>query len=44
VDGIVVELMEAACGVKYCDAAGEIVIRDIKGVSVPFAPRACSGA
>lgn len=37
VDEIIVDLMEAACGVEFSDAAGEIVIRDIEGVSVPFA-------
>jgi hypothetical protein len=37
VDEIVVNLMAAACGVEYRDAVGEIVIREIEGVSVPFA-------
>jgi hypothetical protein len=37
VDEIVVDLMESACGVQYSDVAGQVVIREIEGVSVPFA-------
>lgn len=36
-DEIVVDLMLSACGVTYTEAAGEIEIKDIQGVSVPFA-------
>lgn len=37
VDEIIVDLMQAACGVEYGDAAGEVIIRDIEGVGIPFA-------
>jgi hypothetical protein len=37
VDEIIVDLMKAACGVEYGDAGGEIIIRDVKGTSIPFA-------
>ena len=36
-DEIVVDLMLAACGVTYDDAATEIEIREVQGVPIPFA-------
>lgn len=36
-DEIVVDLMLAACGVTYEDAANEIEIREVQGVAIPFA-------
>ena len=36
-DEIVVDLMLAACGVTYDDAASEIEIRELQGVAIPFA-------
>ncbi len=36
-DEIVVDLMLSACGLVYAEAAGEIEIRQIQGVSIPFA-------
>jgi hypothetical protein len=36
-DEIVVDLMKAACGVEYDDAAGEIEHISVNGVDVPFA-------
>ncbi len=36
-DEIVVDLMLAACGVTYDDAADEIELREIQGVAIPFA-------
>jgi hypothetical protein len=36
-DEIVVDLMLAACGVTYDDAASEIEIRELRGVAIPFA-------
>ncbi len=37
VDEIIVDIMEAACGVEYRDAAGEIVVKNIQGTNIPFA-------
>lgn len=37
VDEITVDLMKAACGIEYGDTAGEVIIRDMDGVSIPFA-------
>ncbi len=37
VDEIIVDLMKSACGIEYGDASGEIVVREIEGVSIPFA-------
>jgi len=36
-DEIIVDLMKTACGLEYSAAAGEVIIRDIEGVSIPFA-------
>ncbi len=36
-DEIVVDLMLAACGVTYDDAANEIEMREVQGVAIPFA-------
>jgi hypothetical protein len=36
-DEIVIDLMAAACGVTYEEAAGEILVREIDGTSIPFA-------
>jgi hypothetical protein len=36
-DEIVVDLMQSACGIDYGEAAGEVVIREINGTSIPFA-------
>jgi hypothetical protein len=36
-DEIVVDLMLAACGVTYDDAANEIETREVQGVAIPFA-------
>jgi hypothetical protein len=36
-DEIVVDLMLAACGVTYDDAANEIEMREVRGVAIPFA-------
>lgn len=36
-DEIVVDLMKAAGGIDYAEAASEIVIREIQGVAIPFA-------
>jgi hypothetical protein len=35
-DEIVVDLMLAACGVTYDDAANDIETRDVQGVAIPF--------
>lgn len=37
VDEIIVDLMKTACGVEYTDVGGQVIIRDIDGVSIPFA-------
>jgi hypothetical protein len=36
-DEIVVDLMLSACGITYQEAVSEIEIKEIKGISVPFA-------
>ncbi len=36
-DEIVVDLMRAACGIDYRGASGEIDVRTIDGVKIPFA-------
>jgi hypothetical protein len=36
-DEIVVDLMKAACGIEYGDAAGEVITREIDGTAIPFA-------
>jgi hypothetical protein len=36
-DEVTVDLMKAACGVEYSDAAGEVIVRDMDGVNIPFA-------
>ncbi len=38
-DEIVVDLMLAACGLTYADAAGEIEFAEIDGVRIPFASK-----
>lgn len=36
-DEIVVDLMKSACGIDYAEAAKDVVIREVQGVSIPFA-------
>jgi len=36
-DEIVVDLMRSACGIEYEEAAKDIVIREVRGVPIPFA-------
>jgi len=36
-DEIVVDLMQSACGIDYDEAAKEAIIREVKGVPIPFA-------
>jgi hypothetical protein len=36
-DEIMVDLMQSACGIQYAEAAKEIVVRSVGGVSIPFA-------
>lgn len=36
-DEVLVDVMTAACGIKYNETAGEVQIFDIEGVSIPFA-------
>lgn len=36
-DEIVVDLMKSACGIDYEEAAKDVVIRELSGVSIPFA-------
>lgn len=36
-DEIVVDLMHSACGIDYAGASGEITIREVEGVAIPFA-------
>jgi len=36
-DEIVIDLMKAACGVEYGEASREVVVRNIRGTSIPFA-------
>lgn len=39
-DEIVVDLMKSASGIDYDEASGEIVMREIDGVQIPFASEA----
>jgi hypothetical protein len=36
-DEIMVDLMRSACGIPYEEAAKEIVVREVRGVPIPFA-------
>ncbi len=36
-DEIVVDLMRAACGIEYEEAAQDVVVREVGGVQIPFA-------
>ncbi len=36
-DEIVVDLMHAACGIQYAEAAKEAVVHEVQGVRIPFA-------
>ena len=36
-DEVVVDLMKSACGIDYAEAARDVVIRQVKGVPIPFA-------
>jgi hypothetical protein len=36
-DEVVVDLMKAACGIEYAEAAQEIEYREVDGVRIPFA-------
>ena len=36
-DEIVVDLMRAACGIEYAEAAQDMVFREVLGVRIPFA-------
>lgn len=36
-DEIVVDLMRAACGIDYAEAAKDVVVREVHGVPIPFA-------
>jgi hypothetical protein len=36
-DEVVIDLMRSASGIDYWEAAKEIVMRDVKGVPIPFA-------
>ena len=36
-DEIVVDLMRAACGIEYAEAAQDVVFREVLGVRIPFA-------
>jgi len=36
-DEIVIDLMESACGIDYGEASKDMVIREVQGVSIPFA-------
>jgi len=36
-DEITVDLMKSACGVEYGEAAGEVIVREIRGTKIPFA-------
>lgn len=36
-DEILVDLMRSACGIEYAEAAQDVVIREVKGVPIPFA-------
>ena len=36
-DEIVVDLMHSGCGIRYAEAAADIVVREVQGVPIPFA-------
>jgi len=36
-DEIVVDLMKSACGIDYAEAVRDVVVREIRGVPIPFA-------
>lgn len=36
-DEIVIDLMKSACGIDFAEASKDIVIREVKGVKIPFA-------
>lgn len=36
-DEIIVDLMKSACGVEYSEIGGEVVVRNVEGVNIPFA-------
>ena len=36
-DEIVVDLMHSGCGIRYAEAASDIVVREVQGVPIPFA-------
>ncbi|MBI1177386.1 hypothetical protein GC207_08095 [bacterium] len=37
IDEIVVDLMESACGIDYAELSKDVVIREVKGIPIPFA-------
>jgi hypothetical protein len=36
-DEIVVDLMQSASGLSYSEAAGQVTVREVSGVKIPFA-------
>ena len=36
-DEFLVDLMRSACGIEYAEAARDVVVREVDGVSIPFA-------
>lgn len=36
-DDITVDLMKSACGIDYAEASQHVVVREVDGVSIPFA-------
>lgn len=36
-DEILVDLMKSACGIDYAEASKDVVVREVKGVPIPFA-------
>lgn len=36
-DEVIVDLMRAACGIEYAEAARDVVVREVQGVPIPFA-------
>ncbi len=36
-DEVVVDLMRAAAGIEYAEAARDVVVREVQGVPIPFA-------
>ena len=36
-DEVVVDLMRAASGIEYAEAARDVVVREVQGVAIPFA-------